>query len=139
MTRTQVGHVFQEKDGDEITVYIYQYGNEEPDEVEVNSRACLLSFELDTLRGRTQIRTLMDRLEEAMSLHRRQCNTLYGRLEPGDYCVEIRLPLKDEGRCSHATGPGTQCSRAVHEDYHHITVDAEFTVTAVDHITVGAF
>lgn len=136
--RYQVGNVIQESNGDEITVYIDQYGAEAPDSVTVEGQACNIVFDPGTMDGQAQIEALRARLAEALANHERAVEEIYGKLRVGDYCTEIRLPVKDERRCAHTVTDGRMhwtCSRAQHVDFHHVNVDGDYRVIAVCHAT----
>ena len=142
-TRTQIGHVTHEVDGDELTVYLHQYADEEPHEIQIDGRACAVSFDPSLPDGRAAARTLIANITAALIEHERACARIYGALKVGDWCVEIRVPVGDEPRCSHHAGDagigmlaGTvQCSRVPHEDLHHVAVDDSYDVIAVRHAT----
>lgn len=136
--RYQVGNVIQESNGDEITVYVDQYGAEAPDAVTVEGEACSLVFDPGTTDGQAQIKILRARLAEALTVHDKAVEEIYGKLRVGDYCVEIRLPVKGERRCAHTVSEGPltwQCSRVQHVDFHHVRVDYNCQVIGVRHAT----
>jgi len=138
MTRTQVGDVLQESNGDELTVYVHQYADEEHDEVEIKGEAAMISFDPSTPQGRTQVNALIARLQEALALHGQACEKLYGQLKVGDWCIGIRQPVGDDERCPselpHPEHGSVQCSRTAHDDPHHVTVDEHYDVIAVVHL-----
>ena len=133
-TRIQVGNVLQESNGDEITVYVEQYGNEEINLVEISGKCCMLLWDPSTPGGRQQIRTLIDRLNEALAAHAVGVEQIYGELKVGDHCDGIRLPEADESNCAWHFN-GSECSRPEHEDGHHVLVDDNYDVVAVHHVT----
>lgn len=137
MTRTQVGDVLQEANGDELTVYVHQYADEEINEIEVNGVATMLSYDPSTHVGRAQIKGLIARLTKALLLHEQGCEKIYGQLKVGDWCVSIREPVGNEPRCpcelGHPRFGSIQCSRTTHNDPHHIAVDEDYNVIAVVH------
>jgi hypothetical protein len=98
MTRTQVGDVLQESNGDELHVYVHQYADEEINEIEVDGVAIMLSYDPSTHVGRAQVKALIARLNEALTLHEQGCVKLYGGLKVGDWCVSIREPVGNEPR-----------------------------------------
>jgi hypothetical protein len=138
MTRTQVGDVLQESNGDELHVYVHQYADEEINEIEVDGVAIMLSYDPSTHVGRAQVKALIARLNEALTLHEQGCVKLYGGLKVGDWCVSIREPVGNEPRCPselpHPEHGSVQCSRTTHNDPHHVTVDADYNVIAVAHL-----
>jgi hypothetical protein len=138
-TRSQIGHVITEVDGDELTVYLNQYAGEEPHEIQIDGRACTVSFDPSTATGRAATRTLIANLTAALTEHERACELLYSALKAGDWVVDIRVPIGDEPRCPHRAGLvdvlDFQCSRTTHDDYHHVAVDADYNVLAVRHAT----
>jgi hypothetical protein len=139
MTRIQIGNVLTEANGDELTVYLHCYGNEEPDEIEVDGKACMLTFDPGTTAGRGQIRTFIQRLQEAVTAHATAVEEIYGQLKVGDDCSLIRACVDGETPCPHLAGTigslRLHCSRPAHEDFHHVTVDADYQVIAVRHTT----
>lgn len=138
-TRTQIGDVLTESCGDELTVYIHQYADEEHHEIEIDGRACSISFDPSAPNGRTGLRALIARLQEALDTHAAHCEKIYGDLKVGDWCVEVREPVGDEPRCQHTAGQvdvlAFRCSRVAHDDYHHVAVDDGYNVLAVRHAT----
>lgn len=140
MTRTQIGNVITEANGDELTVYLHRYGDEEPDEIEIDGKAAMLTFDPTTAAGRAQVRALIDRLDQALTTHGTAVEQLYGTLNVGDHCSQIRLARTGEKRCPHAaalTGVNglVRCARPAHEDLHHVAVDDSYDVIAVRHAT----
>lgn len=138
MTRTQVGDVLQESNGDELTIYVHQYADEEPDEIEIKGEAAMISFDPSTTRGRNQIGAFIARLQDALALHEQSCHKLYGQLKVGDWCIGIRQPVGNDERCTselpHPEHGSVQCSRTAHFDPHHVTVDEHYDVIAVVHL-----
>lgn len=140
MTRTQVGDVCTEANGDEFTVYIDQYANEAPEQVTIDGKAVYMTFDPATQVGRAQIRTLIARLNEAMAITDAAAEDIYGALKVGDHCSDIRIATVGEKRCPHTAGDDgltglVQCARPAHEDYHHVAVDEHYDVIAVRHAT----
>lgn len=137
MTRTQVGDVCTEANGDEFTVYIDQYANEAPEQVTIDGKAVYMTFDPATQVGRAQMRTLIARLNEAMAITDAASESIYGALKVGDHCSDIRIATVGERRCPHTASAGKliQCMRPDHEDYHHVAVDENFDVEAVRHAT----
>jgi hypothetical protein len=126
--------------GEQLTVTVEWYADEEPDCIEINGHACLVFFDPGTMTGRAQIRTLIGRLNQAMAFHTNRVEEIYGNLKDGDHCNNIRLPAKSEERCPRymftpCGQRGVQCSRAHHEDHHHVHVDDDYQVIAVLHAT----
>ena len=137
-TRTQIGNVCTEASGDEFTIYIEQWADEEPSAIVVDGKACYLIFDPGTTEGRAQIRTFAARLNEAMAVHSARVEEIYSTLKPGDHCGDIRLPLGDEKNCPHTiatSGHTWQCSRVHHEDFHHVAIGDDYQVVAVRHAT----
>ena len=136
MTRIQVGDVCTEANGDEFTVFIDHYANEAPDAVTLDGQATYLTFDPGTQAGRAQIDALVGRLRQAVKVHDQRVIEIYAKLAIGDHCSDIRTPTSNEPRCECVTFNAAgldRCSRVAHADHHHITVNDDFTVTAVGH------
>ena len=134
--RTQVGNVFQDSYGDEFLIYLHEFSDEEPNEVQITGRASEISFDPSSPAGRAGVLTLIDRLSEALREHELACQRLYGKLSVGDFCGEIREPVGDEPQCAYVfNGPiaRPRCSRVEHADGHHVAVDDNYQVIAVTH------
>lgn len=134
MARTQIGNVLTESNGDEFTLYIHQYGDEEPDCIEIDGKACNMTFDPGTTAGLNQLTAFISRLTEAATEVDQRIEAIYGKLEVGDWCDQIRLAKTLQERCgTHVHTSGARCSRVAHPDGHHIVVDDDFQVTAVSH------
>jgi len=141
--KTQVGNVLQETDGTEFTVYTTRWGGEEISDIEINGRYTLNNFDPSAPGGRQLVRDFIARLAEALDAHAASVEEIYGQLKVGDTCTQIRLPEGDESRCTVTLRVDhgglhsrlVQCSRAAHEDDHHVHVDDDYEVIAVHHAT----
>lgn len=136
MTRIQIGDVCQESNGDEYHVHLDRYGNEEPDTIIVDGKACNLVFDPGTPAGRAQVHALIARLTQALTEHDKTVEEIYGTLQPGDHCPQIREPHGAETRCGRWMLMH-RCSRVEHADRHHVCVDEDYEVIAVKHPTVA--
>lgn len=135
-TRTQIGNVLTESDGTGLLVYVHQYADEEPDAIQISGHACDVVFDPSSPRSRQQVLDLCARLAEAITFHQRRCEQLYGDVQVGDWCPEIREPIDDEPQCAYVfNGPiaRPRCSRVEHADGHHVAVDDNYQVIAVTH------
>lgn len=142
-TKTQVGNVLTDSEGAEYRVYLSRWSVEEPSEILIDGDATYLAFDPSAPGGRKQVRDLIARLNEALDAHAVAVEEIYGGLKVGDYCIDIRLPYVFEDRCEFRidpdpNGPRYRCSRAKHEDDHHVTVRDDFEVIAVSHRVVPA-
>lgn len=140
-TKTQVGNVLTDVEGEEYHVYSSCWAGEEPNEILIDGSATYLAFDPSAPGGRKQVRELISRLTESLAVHAAAVEEIYGKLGVGDWCIDIRLPEPLEDRCEFIidpdpSGPRYQCSRAAHEDGHHVTVTADdYEVIAVEHVT----
>ena len=134
MARTQIGNVLTESNGDELTIYLNVYGDEEPDCIEVDGKAANLIFDPAVTAGRNQLTAFLARINEAVAEVDQRIEAIYGQLKVGDWCGQIRLAKTDQERCgTHVHTSGARCSRIAHPDGHHVVVNEAFEVTAVSH------